>query len=147
MPVVTIDPGDYERFPLKSAPANPNVQGDEDGYIMARPLPYGQKLKRRDRAGKIAMRQEAGNKRAKGGNTVVEMDSFLEHNINTDFAYCIGEHNLLNRDGTPIDFTKPQSYALMDPKVGDEVEKIINEINGDVDEEDAEDFPSVSGDS
>jgi hypothetical protein len=140
MPVVTVDPGDYDRFPLTSAPADPNDPNDEDGYIMARPLPYGMKLKRRDRSSKMTMR---GDKK----DASLELGSFIEGNVKFDFGYCIGEHNLKDKNGNLVDFTQPTAFALLDPRVGDEIESILNKINGDEDEEDASDFQRQSSSS
>jgi hypothetical protein len=144
MPVVTVDPHDYQRFELKSAPRDPNDPNDEDGFIMARPLPYGSKVKRRDRASKSTMRNEGKGRQA---SPVIEMDSFLEVNIKTDFAYCIGDHNLTDKEGVPIDFKNPMAFQSLDPKVGDEIEEILNTINGDIDKEAEEDFLNASTDS
>jgi hypothetical protein len=65
MPVVTINPDHYDRAELKSAPKDPTIEGDEDGYIMLRPLPYGEKQKIRDRSTKMFMRSVT-QKRQKG---------------------------------------------------------------------------------
>jgi hypothetical protein len=133
MPKVTVNPEEYIRTELRHAPP--------DGFVMLRPLPYGMKLERRDRASRMRMMAEM----PKGGRGVVqdqtiELETFSEWATAFDFAYCIGEHNLQNGDGTLIDFTKPMSLKMLDPKVGSEIELAINNLNEDEDEELLEDF-------
>jgi hypothetical protein len=72
MPVVTINPDHYDRAELKSAPKDPTIEGDEDGYIMLRPLPYGEKQKIRDRSTKMFMRSVT-QKRQKGKMRAVHL--------------------------------------------------------------------------
>jgi hypothetical protein len=141
MPVVTVDPNNFVRKELKFAPADPNVPGDEPGYIMVRPLPYGMKKERQDKATKMAMEVEAG-KRKKGEDAVQKFDleTMNAWAVQFDFAYCIGDHNLLDSAGNKLDFTNPMTMKLLDPKVGSEIEAIINELNEDIDEESLEDF-------
>lgn len=132
MPVVTVDPSDFVRRDLKSAP---------DGFVMLRPLPYGMKLTRRDKATRMMMKAEA----PKGGRgaaekSTIELETYSEWATLFDFAYCIGEHNLENSDGSLLDFTKPLTLKFLNPKVGSELEKYINELNEDEDEESMEDF-------
>lgn len=137
-PIVTVDPKEYERFELKSAPP--------DGFVMLRPLPYGMKLSRRSKATKMMMRsQPIQDRKAKGAQTqeqVFEVESMDEWAVAFDFAYCIGDHNLQNRDGSLIQFDKNtvMKIRLLDPKVGTEVEKLIDTLNNDEDEESLEDF-------
>lgn len=157
MPVVTVDPNSYERFELKSAPKDPNIDGDEDGYIMLRPLPYGEKQKIRDKSTKMFMRatepQNRQERRGRMRQTNVEeaelvFDSATELSNHLTFAYCIGDHNLLDRSGNKVDFTSPMALKMLDPRVGGEIEYILDELNRDPDEESFEDFTKrLSGSS
>lgn len=128
MPIVTVDPAKYTRRELTTAPP--------DGYLMVRPLPYGMKLSRQDRA--MVMQMKVDPK--KGRADTATFESYSEEVTASDFAYCIGEHNLENVDGTLVDFTNPLSLKLLDPRVGEEISSILNEINGDSDERAIEDF-------
>lgn len=133
MPVATINPEEYERFDLKSAPP--------DGYVMLRPLPYGMKLTRRDNASKMMMKAEA----PKGGRGAVqqqtiELETLSEWATQYDFAYCVGEHNLTKTDGTNIDFTNPLEFKMLNPRIGSEIERYINDLNEEEGEETLEDF-------
>lgn len=141
MPKVTIDPGEYERFELKSAPP--------DGYVMLRPLPYGQKLSRRSKATKMMMRSQApqpgkGGRGAPQPDQVFELESMDEWAVAHDFAYCIGEHNLEDSNGNTLDFSNALTLKLLDPKVGSEIERLIDELNNEEGEETLEDFVARS---
>lgn len=141
MPVVTVDPSDFERFDLKSAPADPKVAGDEPGYVMLRPLPYGMKLTRADKALKMSMRQEPMDHQPKGGSPqTIDLQTAQEWTTHFDFAYCIGSHNLTDKNGALLDFTKPMALKMLNPKVGQEISTLIDSLNNDEDEETMEDF-------
>jgi len=155
MPVVTVDPNKYDKHPVKSAPADPNIEGDEDGYVMLRPLPYGMKLKIRDQSTKMFMRASQP-KRQKGKLTQAatkEEDAVLEFESTTEasnfltFAYCIGDHNLLDSAHNKVDFTSPMAFKQLDPIVGSELEVMIDDLNRGEDEESFEDFLKRSTDS
>jgi hypothetical protein len=142
MPIVTVDPNNFTREELKTAPADPNRPGDEQGYIMVRPLPYGMKLTRRDKATKMAMEVESGGGRRRGEATTQKFDleTMSEWANWFDFANCIGDHNLLDAAGNKLDFSNQMSLKLLDPKVGSEIESILTRYNEDESEESLEDF-------
>jgi hypothetical protein len=131
MPDVTINPGEYEHFDLKTAPP--------DGFIELRPLPFGMKLHRRSKATRMMMRMPTQQKNAPK-EMVQEIESMDEMTIQYDFAYCVGSHNLTDSNGELLDFANPMTLKLLNPKVGTEIETLINSLNEDEDEESAEDF-------
>lgn len=145
MPVAAIDPNEYIRVDLKTCPP--------DGFVMLRPLPYGEKIKRRDKTSKMLMKtsQKSGSGRGRMNlqnlDAVMEFESAQEWAMQFDFAYCIGEHNLQNKDGSPMDFSKPLGWKLLDPRIGDEIAEAIFAMNELEDEEDLEDFPRLSSTS
>ena len=144
MPIVTIDPNEYQRFELKSAPADPNDPNDEQGYIFLRPLPYGHKLSRRSKATRMMMRSQPtqSRKQAAQQESVFEVESMDEWAVAFDFEYCVGKHNLKARDGQLIDFQKNtrMKIKMLDPRVGSEIEQLIDNLNNAEDEESLEDF-------
>jgi hypothetical protein len=131
MPDVTVDINEYTRYDLKSAPP--------DGFVMLRPLPYGMKLTRRDKASKMKMQTETGKGR-RNTTSEIELETLNEWAVAHDFAYCVGEHNLTDKNGTLLNFTNPMTLKTLNPKVGSEIEKYIDELNEDEDEESLEDF-------
>lgn len=144
MPIVTVDPNEYQRFELKSAPADSNDPNDEQGYVMLRPLPYGMKLSRRSKATKMMMRSQPAQsrKQASQQESVFEVESMDEWAVAFDFQYCIGDHNLKARDNQLIDFAKNthMKIKMLDPRVGSEIEQLIDTLNNAEDEESIEDF-------
>lgn len=130
MPVAVVNPEGYEQFDLKTAPP--------DGFIKARPLPYGMKLTRRDKATKMRMEIQGG--KGKSQNQQVDLETMNEWSAAFDFAYCIGDHNLTDSNGVNLDFTNPMSLKLLNPKIGTEIEEILRSLNEDEDEESLEDF-------
>jgi len=141
MPVVTIDPAAVERFELKTAPADPNDPTDENGWVQLRALPYGMKLTRRDKATKMSMRTERQEgKRPTEGDVVTELQNYSEWLAQYDFAYCIVDHNLTDQNKQKLNFSNAMSLKLLDPKVGSEIERLINSLNEEEDELMLEDF-------
>ena len=138
MPDVTVDPGQYERYDLKSAPP--------DGFVMLRPLPYGMKLTRRDKASKMKMQTDQ-TKGRRNASSEIELETLNEWAVAHDFAFCVGEHNLTDKNGALLDFTNPMTLKTLNPKVGSEVEKYLDELNEDEDDELLEDFLKRRGGS
>jgi hypothetical protein len=135
MPVVTINPEQFERFDLKSA---------EGAYVCLRPLPYGMKLARRSKAVRTMMRSKPvqSRKEALEQDQVFELSTEDEWAAAHDFAYCIGDHNLESAPGQLIDFARNTLFVIkmLDPRVGSEIEQLIDKLNNAEDEETFEDF-------
>lgn len=123
------------RHELKSCPP--------DGYVELRQLSYDEILARRDGI----------------TNMSIERDDTETVNINTmqrwarefDFRNCIRDHNLEDDNGQPLDFTKSHTFKVLDPKVGMEIEALIDELNGEEDDEkvkkELEAFTNAAGSS
>lgn len=140
MPVATIDPSVYERYDLKTLKADPNKAGDEDGYVMLRPLPFGMKLERRDKATKMSMEAQTGRSRGEDQPQKFELETLSKWSRAYDFKHCIGEHNLTDVNGNKLDFGNPLTLGLLAPKVGSELESLVDALNEDESEESLEDF-------
>lgn len=138
MPVAVVTT-EAQRYDLKTAPP--------DGYIMARPLPYGAKLERRDKATVMRMEQEVQRGKRKSRQRPqedketqkIELDMKSNWAALHDFSYCITDHNLTDENGAKLDFDNPLVLKYLDPKIGSEIERILSDINDD-DEESMEDF-------
>lgn len=135
MPVATVDPTHYEREELKTL---------EGAFIMVRPLPYGMKLKRRDKATKMYMEAPTGKGKNKSQADEevgrFELETLNEWATLYDFKYCIGEHNLTDINDVQLDLGSPMTLQILDPRVGSEIERIVSSFNEDDDEEMLEDF-------
>lgn len=146
MPIGTIS-NEVQHVMLKSAPADPNLPGDEDGFVDVRPLPYGMKLERRDKSTRMRLEQIQQNTKKKsiGQNEPqvqkIEIESESAWAGQFDFAYCVVDHNLTDPNGTKLDFANPMAFKSLDPKIGTEIEQILTALNGDdLDEASLEDF-------
>lgn len=135
MPVATIDSSAYERVELKSL---------EGAYVCVRPLPYGMKLERREGAMKMFMEQGEGSNRStrrdKNATQRAEMQLLQRWSTQYDFKYCIGDHNLEAPDGRTLDFNNRKDFEMLDPRVGSEIERILDDLNNEDDDIDEEDF-------
>jgi hypothetical protein len=128
--VVVVVSNEYKRVDLKSAPG---------GYVQIRPLPYGKKLERRDKSTKMSLEAQARGKKGEADVQKFELEQISTWAAGFDFAYCIGEHNLTDQNKNKLDFSDPRVLNHLDPKVGQEIEAALAEINGD-EEENLEDF-------
>lgn len=135
MPNATIDPSHFEREDLKTL---------EGAFVMVRPLPYGLKLKRRDKATKMYMEAPTNVGRNKNETEEeaqrFELETLNEWSTLYDFKYCIGEHNLEDVNGAQLDLGSPMTLQILDPRIGTELETILARLNQDETEEDAELF-------
>lgn len=129
MPIGTVDPNKYDRFDLKTLP---------DGYVMLRPLPFGMKLERRDKATKMSMEAAAG--RGSDSTQKFELETLSKWSRAYDFKHCIGEHNITDVNDVQLDFGNPMTLQLLNPKLGSELESLIDKLNEDESEESLEDF-------
>lgn len=142
MPNATVD-STPQKYNLDSLPSS--SPGEEDGFIMARPLPYGMKLTRRDRAMRMRMEQQVRTDRRKTTKKSIRQDEpetqTIELETDTlwatlyDFTYCIVDHNLTDVNGTQLDLSKALTLNHLDPRVGTEIEQILAELNADTEEE------------
>lgn len=59
-----------------------------------------------------------------------EMQLINEKATVFDFQHCIVDHNLTKDDeGTPLDFRQLMDIRSLDPRVGEEIDNILNELN------------------
>lgn len=135
MPQATVSTDFGEPIPLESL---------DGANVQLRPLPYGMKLERRDRATKMYMEMEE-KKGKRGRQTEATVDKFSIETLNKlavayDFKYCIGEHNLEDANGNKLDFSNPMTLDVLDPRVGTELEQLVNRLNGEDEDEELEDF-------
>lgn len=104
-----------ERFDLKSA---------EGCYVVLRRMSFGEKLTRQDLV-KLNLEMGGKNKDIKGEMAMANLQA-----TRMDFANCIVEHNLeKDENGTKFNFTSPDEFRFLDPKVGEEIDTLINKMN------------------
>lgn len=138
MPVgtVTQEPVRYE---LTSLPP--------DGFVTLRQLPYWDVLERRDQGSKAIMEQskrKPGQKQDDDTKMVIETYQTWERFYT--FKNCIVDHNITDSNDVQLDFNKEMTLRMLNPKVGVEIEKLIDKLNAE-DEADEELFPTAASSS
>lgn len=109
-----------------------------DGYVKIKQLPYHEMLVRRDRAGQLFFDPS-------GEDTKVEISTLQAWARAYEFKHCIVEHNLEKKDGSPFDFSKDGELSFLDPRVGQEIEELIDKLHNV--ETDVKDFPKPASSS
>lgn len=119
--VMAVATQDYERYDLKSCP---------EGYVMLKRMTYGQKLYRQQMAMKMVMQ---GNEKSKdfSGEMAFVNAAATEY----EFSCCIGDHNLEDEQGKPLDLKKSKDIQRLDPRIGEEIQTKLGELNNFEEEE------------
>ena len=93
------------------------------GFVELRRMTYGEKLERQN---EMKLSLELG----KGKELRGEMAMANTAATQRDFKNCIMSHNLeKDTNGTPFDFSNPYDVLLLDPRVGEEIDREINKLN------------------
>jgi hypothetical protein len=129
MPRATVDSENVERHELKTAPP--------DGFVVVRRLSYGQVLQRRSMM-KLEVAAGGKGKSLEGELALADQKYTL-----FDFQHCIVEHNLEDPSGRKLNLGTLHDLVQLDPKIGQEIEEILSELN-DLDDKDEEDLGSGS---
>lgn len=94
----------------------------EGGWVELRPMTYGQFLRRRDMATKMAM-----NNPGRGIETV-NIDMMQEAVTRYEFNVCIADHNLEDENGRKLTLSEENDFAKLDPRIGQEINGLIEEM-------------------
>ncbi|SRR6266576_1556773 len=116
------------RYDLRSLPG---------GFVSLKQLSFGEMLQRRDRALRYTQEMTQGN----GNIGKMQIDILNEFSRQHDFPRCIVDHNLEDDQGNKLDFGErmiKMTLAVLDPRIGSEIESLIDKLNQD--EFDPEDF-------
>lgn len=132
MPVATVNLEPEEPKPLKTAPP--------DGFVQLRRMSYGQKLDRMKHVGKLSVDMRG---RGKGG-TKGEMEMLQKASTIYDFRACIVDHNLTDPTGRKLNLANERDIDSLDPRIGEEIGSLIDELNNFEDNEGDDDNPGNS---
>ncbi len=138
MPVgtVTQEPVRYE---LTSLPP--------DGFVTLRQLPYWDVLERRDQGSRAVMEQQKRKPGQKADDdTKMVIETYQTWERFYTFKNCIVDHNITDDKGVALDFNKEMTLRMLSPLVGVEIEKLIDKLNAEDDDE-AEVFPPAASTS
>ena len=135
MPRATVTQ-DTKRIDLRTCPG---------GFVELRTLTFHEMNTRQDIATRMYQEQTTGKKKSKDAETVRGYFEIMNVAVTQyEFRNCIVEHNLENENGDLIDFTQPMQAWRLDPKVGQEIDRAIEELNQlDTDEEDLGPLPTA----
>jgi hypothetical protein len=121
MPNATSSADDTTRFDLKSLP---------EGYVVLKRMTYGQMVQRRALT-KMSVMQGRTQKSVVGEMAMASKEITL-----FEFGHTIVEHNLEDVDGRKLNLSLEPDFDKLDPRVGQEIEDKISEMNNFEDEED-----------
>jgi hypothetical protein len=120
---VAVRNNDTERFDLKTLP---------EAFVVLRKMSYGQILQRR------ALMKISFQSRGKSKDVEGEI-AMANRKVNLfEFQHCVVEHNLEKVEGTLLNLSSEVDVDSLEPKVGQEIEKLIEKMNN-LDEDDDED--------
>jgi hypothetical protein len=122
MPRATVST-EATRHDLKSCPG---------GFVLLKPLPFGKMLERREMASKMSMQQDSG-KRQKDQKIDFSLMQRMARQF--EFTHCIEDHNLEDEQGIKLNFGNRLALDALDPKIGAEIESLIDEMNQEEDED------------
>lgn len=114
MPKATVDIESTQRFDLKTL---------SDGFVVLRRMSYGQILQRR-----MFTKLEVGSS-GKSGDFRGELAMANAKVTEFEFANCVVDHNLEDEGGRKLDLNKATDFHKLDPRVGQEIEEYISEMN------------------
>jgi len=131
MPVATIKPGTTYRKDLKTL---------EGAFVEIRQLSFDEMLERRDKAMKMSMEAREGKRARKDEKRKIDFESAMQWTRYFEFSRCIVDHNLTDENERPLDFSNRMTLKVLDPRVAQEIERHIEELNQEDEDEDMEDF-------
>lgn len=117
MPRATVDQSPGEKIDLKSCPG---------GYVILQRLSYGQKIARRELSTQLTM--DIGKKAAKK-DPRAELAMLQQASTMFDYSHCLVDHNLEDASGNKLNLHNAHDVNSLDPKVGEEIETLIDDLN------------------
>jgi hypothetical protein len=113
MPRAVIDFNDTTKFPLKSL---------EGAFVELRRMSYGHKLQRQQLAMQMSVKGNGKNAEMDLKNETVKVAVF-------ELNACVVDHNLEDEKGTKLNLGKMEDVVRLDPRVGEEIDKYISDMN------------------
>lgn len=129
-------------------PVHHDLKTAPGAWVELRRLPYDEILKRREMGTKMSMnaverRKRKGQKVDRSEENKVGIEVMQVVTREYEFSNCIVDHNL-EVQGTPVDFSQPRlAFKVVDPRILQEIELLLQELNMETDEEELEDFMTV----
>jgi len=114
MPNATVDVESTQKYDLKTL---------EEGFVVLRRMSYGDILQRRTFT-KIEIGGDSKSKDFRG-----ELAMANRKVTEFEFAKCVVDHNLEDASGRKLNLNAPSDFNQLDPRVGQEIEEYISEMN------------------
>lgn len=107
----------------------------EGGIVEIRRMTFGESLVRKDMMASVAM--EMQNRSSKANDSMkIQMDLLQEKTTLWEFLNLVVRHNLTDANDKPLDFKNPAHVKALEGRIGDEIQKYINELNSFEEDED-----------
>jgi hypothetical protein len=112
-----------ERFTLETLP---KTDEDDAGYVMLRRLSYGEKLQKDQEAMKLRFDMSTA-----GSSDGMDAEIAMINELATlaELRKCVIDHNLTDEGGRKLDFAKLEDVRSLDPRVGDEIQTLLGDLN------------------
>lgn len=123
MPVATVSVEEIVKKDLKSLPG---------GFVRLRYMSYGESLERRAIM-KLTINTKKGQKDLTG-----EMAMANARIQQYEYAHCVVDHNLTDEQDRPLDLHSERDLKRLHPRIGQEIEGYISDMNNFEDDEEAE---------
>ena len=94
------------------------------GFVVIKRMTYGQKLERQG-----MIRIQFGMSRQRQSDVKGEMEMANKIATQFEFKNCIVDHNLTDENDNKLDLSNPVVIDNLDPRVGEEINTLISEIN------------------
>lgn len=121
MPVAVANLEETVRKDLKTLPG---------AFVVLRKMNYGQVIARREML-KMSVSSAKGSKDFRG-----EMAMASKEITRFEFSHCVVEHNLEREEGVLLNLSSVTDFDVLDPRVGQEIEKYIGDMNNFEEEDD-----------
>jgi hypothetical protein len=103
-------------------------------------MTYGQFLKRRDMAMGMSITGQTGKSVDK-----IDIDLIQEAVTRFEFGICIANHNLEDENDRKLSLSEPADFNRLDPKIGQEISELIDNMNQWADPKSPSPIPAGSG--
>lgn len=110
------------RHDLKSCPG---------GFVELRPLSYNELLVRRDGVTSMSLERDGVSE----DDVKMQIATMQAWAREYDFRNCIRDHNLTDENDVPLNFSDKHTLGMLDPRIGREIEALIDDLNGENDDE------------
>jgi hypothetical protein len=135
MPLAVVTDRGGERYELKSC---------EGAFVVLRQMTYGEWQRRSDIVTRLTIENaERGRRTNRAQDSVTRIDMRSLDVAIYEFKTCVVDHNLEDESGRKLDLSQPFDLQRLDPRIGNEIGRLIEKLNT-WDEDEEENFPSKS---